>query len=108
MKRITLVLCAVLFVLFSASLSFVAVAPYHIGIVTGTVSQEEDTYRGAEFMVKKYGDVNGGGMLLHVTMPDNFMQEMETTISQIAGFGRRSLDEGYSGCSRYSPNNRGI
>ena len=84
MKRITLVLCAVLFVLFSASLSFAA-EPYHIGIVTGTVSQEEDTYRGAEFMVKKYGDVNGGGMLKHVTMPDNFMQEMETTISQIAG-----------------------
>ncbi len=31
-------------------------------------------------MVAKYGD-----MITHVTYPDNFMQEQETTIAQITG-----------------------
>ncbi len=62
-----------------------AEAPFHIGIATLTVSQAEDTYRGAERMIKEYGDVSNGGMIQHVTMPDNFMSEMETTISQIVG-----------------------
>lgn len=62
-----------------------AEAPFHIGIATLTVSQAEDTYRGAERMIKEYGDVANGGMIQHVTMPDNFMSEMETTISQIVG-----------------------
>ena len=60
-------------------------ASYHIGIVTGTVSQSEDDLRGAEELIKEYGDVSDGGMIQHVTYPDNFMQEMETTISQIVG-----------------------
>ncbi len=84
MKKFAVAVSAVLFLICLASSSFAA-APFHIGLATGTVSQEEDTYRGAEFMVKKYGDVKNGGMIKHVTMPDNFMQEMETTISQIAG-----------------------
>lgn len=57
----------------------------HIGIVTGTVSQSEDDLRGAERLIEEYGDVAGGGMIQHVTYPDNFMTEMETTISQIVG-----------------------
>ena len=32
-----------------------------------------------------YGDEAHGGMIKHVTYPDNFMQEMETTISQLVG-----------------------
>ena len=62
-----------------------ASAPFHIGVATLTVSQAEDTYRGAERLIKEYGDVKNGGMIRHVTMPDNFMSEMETTISQIVG-----------------------
>ena len=62
-----------------------AAAPFHIGVATLTVSQAEDTYRGAERLMKEYGDVASGGMIRHVTMPDNFMSEMETTISQIVG-----------------------
>jgi len=58
---------------------------FHIGIATLTVSQAEDTLRGAERMLKEYGDVAKGGMIKHITYPDNFMSEMETTISQIAG-----------------------
>jgi ABC-type sugar transport system substrate-binding protein len=59
---------------------------FHIGIATLTVSQAEDTLRGAERMLKEYGDVAKGGMIKHVTMPDNFMSEMETTITQITSF----------------------
>ncbi len=56
---------------------------YHIGVVTGTVSQAEDDLRGAERLMEEYGAVANGGLIQHVTYPDNFMNEMETTISQI-------------------------
>ncbi len=62
-----------------------AAAKFHIGIITGTVSQSEDDLRGAEKLIKDYGDVANGGMIKHLTYPDNFMSEMETTIAQIAG-----------------------
>lgn len=64
---------------------FAAEPDYHIGVVSGTVSQSEDSLRGAEEIVKMYGSVDKGGMVTHVTYPDNFMQEMETTISQMVG-----------------------
>ena len=60
-------------------------ASYHIGICTETVSQAEDDLRGAERAIREYGDVAHGGMIQHITYPDNFMQEMETVISQIVG-----------------------
>ncbi|MBE3519324.1 MAG: DUF3798 domain-containing protein [Firmicutes bacterium] len=53
---------------------------FKIGVVTGTVSQGEDEYRAAERVKAKYGD-----RIIHVTYPDNFMQEQETTIAQITG-----------------------
>ncbi len=58
---------------------------FHIGIVTGTVSQSEDDLRGAEALIAEYGAVADGGMIQHLTYPDNFMEEQETTISVIAG-----------------------
>ena len=58
---------------------------FHIGVVTGTVSQSEDDLRGAEALIAEYGAVQNGGMIQHVTYPDNFMEEAETTISVIAG-----------------------
>jgi len=60
-----------------------AEAKYHVGIVTGTVSQGEDEVRGAEAMIKEYGDVKNGGMIQHLTYPNNFGAEQETTISQL-------------------------
>jgi len=60
-------------------------AKYHIGIVTGTTSQSEDEYRGAEAFTKEYGDSKDGGIVTHVTYPDNFMNEQETVIAQITG-----------------------
>lgn len=59
-------------------------APFHIGIVTGTVSQAEDEQRGAESMIAKYGDAKDGGYITHLNYPDNYMAEQETTIQQIA------------------------
>lgn len=58
---------------------------FRIGIVTGTVSQSEDDLRGAERLIEEYGAVQNGGIIQHVTYPDNFMDEAETTISIIAG-----------------------
>ena len=58
-------------------------AKYHIGIVTGTVSQSEDDLRGAEELIKRYGSVASGGIIQHVTYPDSFMDQQETTITQI-------------------------
>ncbi|HRV23901.1 MAG TPA: DUF3798 domain-containing protein, partial [Sphaerochaeta sp.] len=34
---------------------------FHVGIVTGTVSQSEDDLRGAEKLIEEYGDVKSGG-----------------------------------------------
>ena len=58
-------------------------ADYHIGVLSGTVSQSEDALRGAEAVMEKYGRADKGGKVIHLTYPDNFMQEMETTITQI-------------------------
>jgi ABC-type glycerol-3-phosphate transport system substrate-binding protein len=58
-------------------------AAFHIGVVTGTVSQSEDDLRGAEELIKRYGKASEGGMIQHVTYPDNFMDQQETTITQI-------------------------
>lgn len=58
-------------------------APFHIGIVTGTVSQAEDEQRGAEAMMEKYGKSDEGGYITHLNYPDNYMAEQETTIQQI-------------------------
>lgn len=52
---------------------------FKIGLVTGTVSQGEEEFRAGEDMVKEYG----ADVIKHVTYPDKFMQEQETTIAQI-------------------------
>ena len=84
MRKATVFLFTLIAASFLATAAF-ADAPFHIGVATLTVSQAEDTYRGAERLIKEYGDGANGGMIKHVTMPDNFMSEMETTISQIVG-----------------------
>ncbi|MDI6869771.1 MAG: DUF3798 domain-containing protein [Bacillota bacterium] len=79
MKKLVVLLVALGLVL--GSIALVSAAPsYKIGVVTGTVSQNEDEYRGAEAAIRKYP-----GLIKHVTYPDNFMQEQETTIAQITG-----------------------
>ncbi len=88
MKKALILILVVIAAMCLGTTAFAATAtpaPFHIGIVTGTVSQSEDDLRGAELAIQKYGDVSKGGMIKHLTYPDNFMSEMETTITQIAG-----------------------
>jgi hypothetical protein len=77
-------LAGVLLVVFCAP-AWAAEAEFHIGIATNTLSQQEDVTRGAEQMIKEYGNSSEGGMITHITHPDQFMSEMETTISQLVG-----------------------
>ncbi len=58
-------------------------AKFHIGVCTETVTQAEDDLRGAEQLIKEYGSVNNGGMIRHITYPDDFMSQQETVISNI-------------------------
>ncbi len=51
---------------------------FKIGVVTGTVSQGEEEYRAAEAVKARYGD-----QVILQTYPDKFMDEQETTISNI-------------------------
>jgi hypothetical protein len=63
--------------------SAAAAAKYHIGVMTGTVSQSEDDLRGAEQLIKEHGAVKDGGMIQHLTYPDDFMSQQETVITNI-------------------------
>ncbi|MEG0780182.1 MAG: DUF3798 domain-containing protein, partial [Oscillospiraceae bacterium] len=54
-------------------------ADTHIGIVTGSVSQSEDDRRGAEAFQAKYGE----DVVQLAIYPDNFTEELETTIQCI-------------------------
>lgn len=77
---------AVVFVtlaLFLIAGSAFAAAKYHVGIVTGTVTQSEDDLRGAEQLIKEHGAVKDGGMFQHLTYPDDFMSQQETFISSV-------------------------
>ena len=76
-------LALVTLALFLAAGSAFAAAKYHIGIVTGTVSQSEDDLRGAEQLIKEHGAVKDGGMIQHLTYPDDFMSQQETFISSV-------------------------
>ncbi len=52
---------------------------FHIGIVTGSVSQSEDDRRGAEAFQAMYGE----DRVTLAIYPDNFTEELETTIQTI-------------------------
>ncbi|MBQ7564689.1 MAG: DUF3798 domain-containing protein [Lachnospiraceae bacterium] len=56
-----------------------AAGDYHIGIVTGSVSQSEDDRRGAEAFQAMYGE----DRVKLAIYPDNFTEELETTIQTI-------------------------
>jgi hypothetical protein len=81
-KKLSVVLALVTLALFVAGGAFAA-AKYHIGIVTGTVSQSEDDLRGAEKLIAEHGAVKDGGMIQHLTYPDDFMSQQETFISSV-------------------------
>ena len=56
-----------------------AKSDFKIGILTGTVSQNEEEYRAAQKVVEKYG----ADKVTLMTYPDKFMDEQDTTIANI-------------------------
>ncbi|NMB00828.1 MAG: DUF3798 domain-containing protein [Firmicutes bacterium] len=79
-RKLGLVLVLIL-VLGLVGVTQAAALPFKIGVVTGTVSQGEEEYQAGAKMAARYP-----GSVLHVTYPDNFMQEQETVIGQILQF----------------------
>lgn len=78
-KAVLMLLCVII------SLSIVltvSAEDFHIGIVTGSVSQSEDDRRGAEAVQAKYGE----DVVKLAIYPDNFTEELETTIQTIVNF----------------------
>ena len=79
-KFIAMLLCAVM--LLSMAAFATAEEEFHIAIVTGSVSQSEDDRRGAEAFQAMYGE----DMVKLAIYPDNFSDELETTIQTIVNF----------------------
>lgn len=79
-KLLCLALAAVLCMALAAGA--LAEGNWKIAILTGTVSQGEEEFRAAEKAVATYG----ADHIVTATYPDNFMSEMETTVSQIVSF----------------------
>ena len=78
-KAVLFILCVII------SLSVVltvSAEDFHFGIVTGSVSQSEDDRRGAEAVQAKYGE----DVVKLAIYPDNFTEELETTIQTIVNF----------------------
>ena len=86
MRKLVAVILVLAFLLAGADVFAQAKAKFHIGIATETVSQAEDDLRGAEQLIKEYGSVKDGGMIQHITYPDDFMSQQETFISSIVSF----------------------
>ena len=86
MRKLVAVILVLAFLVVGADVFAQAKAKFHIGVVTGTVSQSEDDLRGAEQLIKEYGSVKDGGMIQHITYPDDFMSQQETFISSIVSF----------------------
>ena len=79
-KFVSMLLCiAMLLSLVVISTASADEAEFHIGIVTGSVSQSEDDRRGAEAFQALYGE----DMVKLAIYPDNFTEELETTIQTI-------------------------
>ena len=81
MKKLAgLILCiAMVCALAIPGIATAETADFHIGIVTGSVSQSEDDRRGAEAFQALYGEE----MVKLAIYPDNFTEELETTIQTI-------------------------
>ncbi|MDR2597910.1 MAG: DUF3798 domain-containing protein [Treponema sp.] len=88
---LTILLCALMVFTGCSKKDKASGNKYHIGIVTGTVSQSEDDLRGAEELIRRYGSVANNGIIQHVTYPDNFMDQQEVVISQITSLASDPL-----------------
>lgn len=80
-KLVAMAMAAAMALTMAAPMTVAAEAEddYKIGIVTGSVSQSEDDRRGAEAFQEKYGE----DKVTLAIYPDNFTEELETTIQTI-------------------------
>ncbi len=78
MKRFLLLLLLGLILLPGAAFA----SDYKVGIVTPTLSNSEDEFRGAQLVAKKYP-----GRIKHISLPENYTEEQETAITQIMSLG---------------------
>jgi len=54
-------------------------------VVTGTVSSRRTICAG-EQLIKEHGSVKDGGLIQHITYPDDFMSQQETFISSVVSW----------------------
>lgn len=81
-NKITLlisILVVCLFLTASSALGQGGTDKWKIGIMTNTVTQNEEEYRAAQNVLAKYGEEH----VIHMTFPDKFMDEQETTIANL-------------------------
>jgi hypothetical protein len=79
-NKITLLISIVVMCLFLAAYSALGQGGnWKIGIMTNTVTQNEEEYRAAQNILAKYGEEH----VIHMTFPDKFMDEQETTIANL-------------------------
>lgn len=78
-KGITLLLVLVMVLSMAACGNKTTTGNWKIGIMTGTVSQNEEEYRAAQDVQEKYGK----DRILIQTYPDQFMKEQETVIANV-------------------------
>ena len=68
-----------------------APAKFHMGICTSSVNQGESSVRATEQLIKEYGKTSEGGMIKHVVVPDDFMSQQETLISNLVALAEDPL-----------------
>jgi len=85
MKEIWLGIFAVFlgFVPIFASPNGTNAAAFHIGLMTSFGVQNDEELLAARKLIALYGDADHGGMIRHITYPDNFLYDMETTIARL-------------------------
>jgi hypothetical protein len=56
---------------------------WRLGLVTGTNFQSSDIQPAVELAIKRFGKASEGGLIRHLTYPDNFLAEIDKTIEVI-------------------------
>ena len=82
MKKLLSLVLAIAMLLSVVSFAVAEEGNWKIAILTGTVSQGEEEFRAAEKAIATWG----ADHIITDTYPDNFMAEMETTVSKIVAF----------------------
>ena len=82
MKKLLSLALAIAMLLSMATFAVAEEGNWKIAILTGTVSQGEEEFRAAEKAIATWG----ADHIVTDTYPDNFMSEMETTVSKIVAF----------------------